>query len=147
MNGIGWGRALRGAPKRALLAVSLGGVVGALARYGVSLLFPKDPHHFDVATFLVNVLGGFLIGMLMVFAVELRPGTGYLRPFLGVGVMGGFTSFSAYILDIGRAVGAGERMLAVTYAFTTIAGALGAAALGMYAMRRIDRRFGIGVRE
>ncbi|WP_232013972.1 fluoride efflux transporter FluC [Glycomyces terrestris] len=129
--------ALRAVPASALAAVALGGAAGALARAGLLVLLPAAPGRFDLATFLANALGGLLIGVLMTVVTEAAPGLRLLRPFLGVGVLGGFTTFSTYIVGIGRAVDAGEAPLAVVYAFTTIAAALGAAALGMAATRRV----------
>lgn len=131
--------ALRAIPATALTAVAIGGALGALARYGLTVAFPTEPGTFDFATFLANTVGGLLIGALMIIVTEVAPGLRLVRPFLGVGVLGGFTTFSTYIIDIGRAASAGAALLAVTYAFTTIAAALLAAATGMYATRRIVR--------
>lgn len=131
---------LRSTPASALAAVSAGGAIGAVARYGLTTAFPHGS--FDVATLIANVIGGFLIGALMVLVTEIFPGSRLIRPFLGVGVLGGFTTFSAYILDIGRAANGGETFIAVAFAFTTLAAALLAAAAGMYATRRFHRRRG-----
>jgi CrcB protein len=131
--------ALRGIPATALTAVAIGGALGALARYGLTAAFPTEPGTFALATFLANISGGLLIGALMIIVTDVAPGLRLIRPFLGVGVLGGFTTFSTYIIDIGRAANAGATLLAVTYAFTTIAAALLAAAIGMYATRRIVR--------
>jgi CrcB protein len=127
---------LRDVSVPALCAVSLGGAIGALARYGLGVAFPSSPGSFDLATFLANTVGGLLIGALMVLVTEVAPGLRMIRPFFGVGILGGFTTFSTYIVDIGRAVDTGATLLAVVYAFATMAAALLAAALGMYATRR-----------
>ncbi|HEX7302683.1 fluoride efflux transporter FluC [Lentzea sp.] len=66
--------------------VSLGGGLGGVARYGLSLLVPGA-----WGLFLINVLGSFLIGVLM--GLVPRP---LVRAFFGVGVLGGFTTFSSY---------------------------------------------------
>lgn len=129
--------ALRAVSIPVLAAVAVGGAIGALARYGLTVAFPADPGGFNLATFTANTLGGLLIGVLMVTITEVAPGLGAIRPFAAVGVLGGFTTFSTYILDIGRAADAGATALAVVYAFTTIFAALLAAALGMYATRRL----------
>ncbi|GAB3658965.1 fluoride efflux transporter FluC [Glycomyces tarimensis] len=131
---------LRATPRSALLAVAAGGAIGALARYGLAVAFPSDPGAFNVATFAANVLGGLLIGVLMVVVTDVVPGTRLVRPFLGVGVLGGFTTFSTYIVDIGQTVDAGAALLAVTYAFATMTAALLAAAAGMYGTRRLLTR-------
>nr|WP_277605286.1 CrcB family protein [Glycomyces sp. L485] len=128
---------MRATPGSALLAVSIGGAIGALARYSLTVAFPMEPGSFDIATFTANVAGGLLIGVLMVIITEVAPGTRLVRPFLGVGVLGGFTTFSTYILDIGQAANAGATFLALTFAFATMAAALLSAAVGMYAARRL----------
>ncbi|GAA2271148.1 fluoride efflux transporter CrcB [Glycomyces scopariae] len=132
--------ALGAVPVTVLAAVSLGGVIGSLARYGLLLLLPPEPGRFDTATFLANTIGGLLIGAVMVTATEIAPGRRHLRPFLGVGVLGGFTTFSTYIVGIGRAAAADAVLLAAVYAVTTLAAALAAAALGAWATRAIGRR-------
>ncbi|MEU5872085.1 CrcB family protein [Glycomyces sp. NPDC047369] len=132
--------ALRTVPPVVLAAVALGGVIGSLARYGLLVALPPQPGRFDTATFLANALGGLLIGALMVVVTDIAPDRRLLRPFLGVGVLGGFTTFSTFIVGIGRAVDAGAALLALAYASATIAAALTAAALGMQATRRLTAR-------
>ncbi len=83
-----------------LLVIGLGGSVGSLARWGVGEALPAVPGTFPLGTFLVNVLGSFTLGVLMVFVADVWPPTRYVRPFLGVGVLGGFTTFSTYVLDV-----------------------------------------------
>ncbi|MEV6956908.1 CrcB family protein [Streptomyces sp. NPDC051183] len=111
-----------------LAAVAAGGVVGASARYGVSLLFPTAPVSFPWATFWINVSGSALIGVLMVLISEggRTPAHPLLRPFAGVGVLGGFTTFSTYALDFSQLLDEGEAGTALAYAGLTVAGALGA---------------------
>jgi CrcB protein len=128
---------LRAVPATSLAAVAAGGAIGALARYGLSVAFPAAPGSFDLATFIANTVGGLLIGILMITITEVAPGLSMIRPFVGVGILGGFTTFSTYIVDIGRAASAGATALAVVYAFATMAAALLAAAIGMYATRRL----------
>ena len=132
-----------------LATISVGGVLGAVARFGVSSAFPHPDNHFPWATFGVNVSGCLLIGVLMVLAHEVWADNGWLRPFLGVGVLGGFTTFSTYIVDIQAAVAAGATRTALLYLVGTLAGAMlavsaGAALTGrtVRAMRRprLDER-------
>jgi fluoride exporter len=128
---------LRAVSVPALVAVAVGGAIGAVARYGLNTAFPFSPGEFDLATFIANTVGGLLIGVLMITITEVAPGLTMVRPFVGVGILGGFTTFSTYIVDIGRAASAGATALAVVFAFTTMAAALLAAAVGMYATRRL----------
>lgn len=132
--------ALRTVPPIVLGAVSLGGVIGSLARYGLLVAFPPQPGRFETATFLANAIGGLLIGALMVVVTDIAPDRRLLRPFLGAGVLGGFTTFSTFIVGVGRAVDAGAALLALAYATATIAAALAAAATGMWTTRRLTAR-------
>jgi CrcB protein len=87
-------------PWPVLAAVAVGGGLGAVGRYGASRLWPVPPHDFPWTTLGVNALGCLLIGVLMVTVAETAGGAHPLvRPFLGTGVLGGFTTFSAYALD------------------------------------------------
>ncbi|MFD9338712.1 CrcB family protein [Streptomyces sp. NPDC060028] len=113
---------------RVLAAVAAGGVAGALARYGVSLLLPAGPGSFPWATFWTNVAGCALIGVLMVLISEggRTPAHPLLRPFAGVGVLGGFTTFSTYAVDFSHLLDEGEAGTALAYAGLTVLAALGA---------------------
>jgi CrcB protein len=114
-----------------LVTIAAGGVVGAEGRYGVSRLISSDPLSFPWATLLVNVVGGFGIGVLMaVLGRAARPHP-LLRPFLGVGVLGGFTTFSTYSTDIYRLIDVGRPELALGYAALTVIAALAATVAGM----------------
>lgn len=78
----------RGAPPAGrwpvLAVISLGGVVGALARYGIQSAYPHHPGGFAWATFGVNVSGCLLIGVFMMLVTEVWPRQRLLRPFVGV---------------------------------------------------------------
>jgi CrcB protein len=83
-------------------AVASGGALGALARYGISAAWPHDPGQFPWSTWTINMTGCFLIGVLMV-VVTRRSTHPLLRPFVGVGVLGGYTTFSTWAVDVQRA--------------------------------------------
>ena len=119
---------------RALAVVALGGVLGA-ARYGVGLLLPHAPGTFPLGTLLINVVGGFLIGVL-IDAVAARP---LLRPFAVTGILGGFTTFSTYAVDAEQLLAAGRVATAGAYLVGTLAGALAATWLGLTAARLVRR--------
>ena len=120
------GRELAGAPVSVLGAVAVGGAFGSLARWGLGLAFPPGQTGFPWATFGINVSGCLLIGMLMVAVTEVWPGRRLLRPFLGVGVLGGYTTFSTYIVDIRRLLLAGVPGTALSYLAGTLLAALAA---------------------
>jgi fluoride exporter len=118
-----------------LAAIAAGGAIGSVARYGLATALPHRPTQFPWATFITNATGCFAIGVLMVVIADLLPGRPLLRPFLGVGVLGGFTTFSTYALEIQRMVDAGARGTAMVYLAGTVVAALAAA----YAGSRITR--------
>ena len=110
-------------------AVSLGGVIGSLGRYAVGDALPHSGSEFPWATLVVNVSGAFAMGLLVAYLVD-RPGVHRLaRPFVGVGVIGGWTTFSALAMDA-VALGAADRaQLALGYvAATFLVGTLAVAA-------------------
>ncbi|MFE0426899.1 fluoride efflux transporter FluC [Streptomyces sp. NPDC058953] len=126
-----------------LAAVAAGGASGALARYAVVRARPADDL---LATLAVNVLGSFLIGALMVLVAEGgRSPHPLVRPFAGTGVLGGFTTFSAYALDFRDALARGEAAAAFGYAAGTVVGCLGAVWAAVLLTRRaVPGRTGAG---
>ncbi|MFD4239737.1 CrcB family protein [Streptomyces sp. NPDC058542] len=111
---------------RVLAAVAAGGALGALARYGALVLWPGAAG-FPWTVFAVNVSGCALIGVLMVLTVERGRVTHPLvRPFLGVGVLGGFTTFSTYAAGVSDLLVRQEALTALAYAAATAVAALGA---------------------
>lgn len=123
-----------------LAVISAGGVLGALARYAVSLAVPTGPGGFPWGVFWVNVTGCALIGVLMVLVTEVWPGHRLLRPFLGTGVLGGFTTFSTYTVDIVRLIESGAPGVAAAYLVGTVPAALAAVYGGTVMTRWLVRR-------
>jgi fluoride exporter len=120
------------------LAVGLGGAVGSLGRYGLSLAIPHPPSGFPWSTFLTNVLGCFAIGVLMVLVVDLGAHR-LLRPFLAVGVLGGFTTFSAYAVEANALLRQGAIMAGLLYVCGTLVTALGAVVVATHLTRMVVR--------
>jgi CrcB protein len=120
----------------AVAVVAAGGVLGALARWGVGLLLPAPPGTFPWATFGINVLGSLLMGVLVVLVTEAVAAHPLVRPFLGVGVLGGFTTFSTFAVDAQTLLAGGHRATALAYLAGTVLAAVAAAALGMTLTRR-----------
>ncbi len=123
-----------------LAAVAAGGALGAAARYGISVALPADPAEFPLATLLINTAGCLLLGALMALLAGLADPHRLARPFLGVGVLGGFTTFSTYALEVDRLLLAGRPGAAFGYLAGTVAAALTAVYLGDAAVRRLRRR-------
>lgn len=118
-----------------LLVVGVGGALGSLARWGVGELVPWSGNDFPWATFVVNITGGLALGMLMVFLLDVWPPHRYLRPFLGVGLLGGYTTFSTYMLESRDLLAGGEAATAFTYLAGSLAAGLAAVWLGIASAR------------
>lgn len=134
---------LERAPWRVLGAIALGGALGALARYGLMTLLPARPGGFVWATFLINVTGCLLIGVLMTAIAALPALPALTRPLLGVGVLGGFTTFSAYVVDVHRVGEAGAPGTALLVLAATPLAALPAVWLGTAVAGALLRRAGV----
>jgi fluoride exporter len=120
-----------------LVAVSLGGGLGSVARYLVSQALPLHPGHFPWGTFAINVSGCLAIGLLMVLVLDVWPPNRYVRPFLGVGVLGGYTTFSTFAVEL-RALGAhGSWGVAAAYALGSLVAGAAAVWCGMILARLI----------
>ncbi|GGX32641.1 fluoride efflux transporter CrcB [Streptomyces lomondensis] len=117
-------------------AVALGGGVGATARYAASLWWPAHPGGFPWTTFWVNVAGCAVIGVLMVVITEVRAAHRLVRPFFGTGVLGGFTTFSTYAVDIQKLADGGHLRTGLAYLAATPLAALTAVWLAAWSTRR-----------
>ena len=123
--------AARALPLAVLLAVFIGGCAGGLARYAVVRAWPAAPRGFPLSTLVVNVSGAFLLGLLLVVAAELIAPSTYVRPLLGTGFCGAWTTFSSVVASVDELVAHGRGATAAQYLVASIAGGLLAAALGM----------------
>ena len=103
-----------------LLAIALGGALGALARWSLAEALPHAPDQVPWATGLANITGCFAIGVLLALLSERRPHSRLLRPLLGTGVLGGYTTFSTYALDTRDLLAAGRPAVATAYLFGTL---------------------------
>jgi fluoride exporter len=130
-------REFSGAHPRVLGVIAVGGALGALGRYGIGLLVPTRPGGFPWATFAINVTGCLLIGVLMVLITEVVTDRPLLRPFIGVGILGGFTTFSTYATEVRGLLRPGTLPVAFGYAAGTLVAALLAVLAGVVATRRV----------
>src|SRR3546814_16846498 len=108
-----------------LLLVMAGGAIGAAFRYQLSraALQQLGPA-FPWGTWIVNLLGSLLLGLLAGIVMRHGPSDEPLLLFLGVGVLGGFPTFSGFSLEMVQMLGRGEIMLAAAYAGSSVAGSL-----------------------
>jgi CrcB protein len=123
-------RTARAAGGAVLGAVSAGGALGALARYGLGEAFGHAPGGWPWTTLGINVTGCLLVGVLMVLITERWPGRRLARPFLGVGVLGGFTTFSTYVVDTQQLLASGAARTALLYLLGTLLAAMVAVYVG-----------------
>ncbi|MGH8791800.1 MAG: fluoride efflux transporter CrcB [Stackebrandtia sp.] len=117
-----------------LAAVALGGAVGALARYGLDWALPASAGGFPWGTWAANVSGCLLIGALTAWLAA-KPAPRWVRPAIGIGLLGGYTTFSAYAVETANLLADGHARIALTYLLGTVAGAL----LAVYAGSRMTR--------
>ena len=122
-----------------LFLVMLGGAIGAGFRYHISrVALAQLGPDFPWGTWVINLLGGFLMGVLAATLARWSSSEGEpLRLFLGVGVLGGFTTFSAFSLEAYTMLSRGEAMLALAYAVSSAAGAILMLAVGVWLTRAI----------
>lgn len=103
-----------------LVAVALGGIVGAEGRYGLGEVVAHPNGSFPWSTVIINATGCLLIGVLMVVLLELTSPHRLLRPFLGVGVLGGYTTFSTFAVDAEVLIRHGRPGMALAYVLLTL---------------------------
>ena len=121
-----------------VLAVACGGALGAVARYTVEQALPTAAGGFPVATLLANALGSLLLGVLLGVAAA-RTTPALLGPFVGTGVLGGFTTYSTFALAVQDLLTRAAWDVAATYVGLTLVAGLGSAWLGLWAGRRAGR--------
>ncbi len=123
-----------------ILLIGAGGALGAIGRYGVGVYFMAATAHtgFPYATFSVNIIGSLLIGILagaMLFFDMHK--TGLLWSFLAIGILGGFTTFSSFSLDLLFLLEKGHYISAIYFAGGSLICGLGAVIAGFYGIKAI----------
>jgi CrcB protein len=125
-----------------LAVIAAGGVLGAESRYVAGVLLPHAGDAWPWATLLVNVTGCALIGVLMAVITELREAHRLVRPFLGVGVLGGYTTFSTATVEAWTLLSTGHPVTAIGYLVASPVLAVLACAGGVVATRLLARPAG-----
>jgi CrcB protein len=120
---------VRRAPWDFIGVVALGGMIGASARFGIGLAWSRPPG-FPWPTFVINASGCALIGALTVLVSRLSYRHRLVRAFAGTGLLGGYTTFSAYAVDVDRLLRSRAAGVAVLYLVATPAAALVSVAIG-----------------
>ena len=105
---------------RELAAVFVGGAIGTLARAAVATLAVPDPTRWPWPTFMVNILGAFLLGYFSTRLLERLPQSSYRRPLLGTGLCGGLTTFSTMQVETVRMLEHHAYLLALAYVLASV---------------------------
>ena len=119
------------------LLAALGGALGALARWGIAEALPHARGAWPWSTLLINLTGCLLLGVLFAVLAARVPEPSWVRPFVGVGVLGGYTTYSTFaveMVDLGRT---GAALEAAGYLLVSVVGGVLAVALGAVAARRV----------
>ena len=119
---------------------ALGGVLGAWARWAVGEVLPISPGAWPWATFLVNITGCLFIGVLLAVLLARFPRSVRLRPFLAVGVLGGFTTYSTFAVEAVRLTEGGHPALAAGYVLASVTGGVAAVVIGLLGGRAVVGR-------
>ena len=119
----------------AYLLAALGGALGALARWGVATALPHSRGGWPWATLLVNLSGCLLFGALVAVLTARSPEPPWARPLLAVGVLGGYTTYSAFAVETMGLAESDDPLLAVGYVLVSVVGGVLAVAGGALAVR------------
>ena len=122
--------------RRELAAIFVGGGIGTLARAGLETLAAPDPGRWPWPTFVVNIVGAFLLGYFVTRLLERLPTSSYRRPLLGTGFCGGLTTFSTMQVETIKMIEHQQYGLAVGYTVASIAAGL----LAVYVATALTRR-------
>ncbi|BEP12815.1 fluoride efflux transporter CrcB [Acidothermaceae bacterium B102] len=121
------------APSRAALltVIGVGGALGTLARYELGVHLTTIGYGWSWATFIANLTGAFALGLLVALVSRHWPHSHYLRPALGTGVLGGYTTFSTYLVETVQRLDHGHAGLALLYVVVTLVGGIALSFAGL----------------
>jgi len=120
------------------LAIAAGGAVGALLRYWTSVaVHSRLGTAFPYGTLFVNILGSLLMGFLYIWLIERLAAGPALRAFLLIGVLGAFTTFSAFSMETLNLIEAGHPGKALLNVLISVIVCIAAAGLGIFAARQL----------
>ncbi len=117
------------------VVVAVGGVAGACARHALALAWPHHAGSWPWSPLLTNVSGCLGLAVLLVVLVVRLPRARYIRPLLGTGVLGGYTTFSTFTVDVVQMVHAERLLSAAGYVVTMVVGMIFAVLLGLVLAR------------
>ena len=103
------------------LAVGAGGFIGAVCRYLVGLLPVREEWNFPISSFLINILGCFIIGLIAASVEKYHTPGPRMVLFLKAGICGGFTTFSSFALETSDLIKSGNLWTGFFYALLSVA--------------------------
>lgn len=119
--------------------IAVGGGAGTALRGGLENAWPASPTGWPWTTFTINVVGSFILALVVEVLLLGGPDEGWrkrVRLGVGTGVMGGFTTYSTFVVEIDQRVQHGHAVLAVAYALTSVVLGVAAAVVAMTLARR-----------
>jgi CrcB protein len=108
---------------RLLALVVLGGAAGTTARWSLGQALAPSPGHWPWVTFAINLIGSFLLGLLLETLIRSGPDGGWRRAVrvgVGTGVLGGFTTYSTFVVEVDRLIATGHGWTGGAYAVVSI---------------------------
>ena len=119
----------------ALAAMALGGALGTAARYGVAQVVHTAPGRFPWPTFWTNLSGSFALGLVLAVVLQHFPPRRYLRPFVAVGFLGAYTTYSTFAVETVLLVRDGYAALGLVYAAASLLAGFAVAWAGIWSAR------------
>lgn len=123
--------------RRELAAVFVGGALGTVARAALETFAAPDPGRWPWPTFVVNIVGAFLLGYFVTRLLERLPVSSYRRPLLGTGFCGGLTTFSTMQVEVLKMIEHQHYGLALGYTSASIVAGLLAVYIATALVRRV----------
>lgn len=127
----------------ALLMIGLGGAIGTLARHTLESAFPAAQGTWPWTTFCINVTGAFVLAVLLETLTVFGPDEGWFRRIrlgVGTGILGGFTTYSTFMVETVQLGGSGGYVVALGYAVGSLVLGFAAAYAGMVGVGAVHRR-------
>jgi fluoride exporter len=139
--GVRGARSRRGINPQAIIVISLavGGALGAVARYSISLGLPTEMGRFPWGTFIENISGSFALGFLLILVIEQFPRGRLARPVIGTGFLGAYTTFSTFMVEAVDLVRDGYPGMAAAYLVASLIVGLVVVWVGMTSARVVVR--------
>ncbi len=126
-----------------MLLIGLGGAVGTMVRFGIESAVPPAANGWPTATFFINISGAFILAALLEMLSLQGPDDGWRRQIrlgVGTGVLGGYTTYSSFMVETALLGGNGQYLIAFGYAAISVVLGLIAAWAGMAAVGALHRR-------